>query len=1122
MSNKVILKRSSVAGKVPTTGSLDYGELALNYTDGKLYYKDVDNIIRSIGGGGGLQSIFRQTYVATAGESTFAINYTPPNVDVFVNGIHLKPNDYTATSGSTVNLAVACSAGDVVDLIGYVNVSIVDLQAEGLGLSYDDANTKFTLASSSSNDANTVVYRDANGGFYAGHVRATQLTINSNYSLPTTDGTANQFLKTDGSGNVTFATVSSSNVTEGTNLYYTDARVQAKLGSVSGHIVPDTNVAYDLGSSTYRFRDLYLSGSTINLGGTTFSRNASGDIEVKDPGTNALKNIKVKQLELDDDQADADNRTVIKKVNGVIKMMKVNRLTGAETSAEQVDLSSNTTSDLSEGTNLYFTASRARGSLSASDGITYNSTTGAFTLTDTGVTAGSYGSASAVPVLTVNANGQITSISTTAVAGVSGFSYTAGTNTFTITTSAGTTFAASGNLSSFNTGNLTEGSNLYYTDTRARAAISVSGGLLTYGSGVVGLTSEAIQDVVGAMVASNTESGISVTYNDVGNVLDFAVDTATIATRAYVDSSIQAVIDAAPAALDTLNELAAAINDDANYAATVTTALSNKADKTTTVTAGTGLTGGGTLGSSFTISHADTSNQVSVDNTGNTFIQDITLDGFGHITGISSATVVVGDGAMTVTAGTGLAGGGQLGTANQSTASSVTLSLAASGVTAGTYGSSTAIPVLVVDTYGRVTSASNTSITVGDGTLTVAGGSGLTGSGTFTANSTTNNTITLSHADTSSAVNLTASGRTYVTGLTFDTYGHVTGYTTGAETVVNTTYSQSAVTTAGGALLRLSGSDSTNDDIMFASGTNVTVAYTDANTITISANDTSVDWSEIQNKPDPVITLAGDLTGSVTLTDLASGTLTATIAANSVALGADTTGNYMVNVLAGTGITVSHTQGEGSTATVSVDSTIATKAYADAAATAVQTALLGGAGAAYDTLQEIKSLMDTADASLQTAINNLTIGNGIQTITAGAGMTGGGSFSANQTTNTSVTISHADTSAVANVTAATNTFISGITFDTYGHVQTISTASPSGFLTTSGKAADSELLDGVDSSGFCRYYEQSTNPGAVNNGSIWVNTATSKTYQRQVGVWVQIAPGNSGVPIFNESGTRVN
>lgn len=67
----------------------------------------------------------------------------------------------------------------------------------------------------------------------------------------------------------------------------------------------------------------------------------------------------------------------------------------------------------------------------------------------------------------------------------------------------------------------------------------------------------------------------------------------------------------------------------------------------------------------------------------------------------------------------------------------------------------------------------------------------------------------------------------------------------------------------------------------------------------------------------PTITLAGDLSGSVTLTDLANGTLTATIAADSVALGTDTTGDYVANVTAGAGLSGSAT-GEGSTPTLAV------------------------------------------------------------------------------------------------------------------------------------------------------------------------------------------------------------
>ena len=67
------------------------------------------------------------------------------------------------------------------------------------------------------------------------------------------------------------ATKSTTDVTEGTNLYYTDARVQTKLGDVSGHIIPDTNVTYDLGSAEKKFRDLYLSSGTLYLGDTSIS-----------------------------------------------------------------------------------------------------------------------------------------------------------------------------------------------------------------------------------------------------------------------------------------------------------------------------------------------------------------------------------------------------------------------------------------------------------------------------------------------------------------------------------------------------------------------------------------------------------------------------------------------------------------------------------------------------------------------------------------------------------------------------------------------------------------------------------------------------------------------------------
>ena len=55
---------------------------------------------------------------------------------------------------------------------------------------------------------------------------------------------------------------------------------------------------------------------------------------------------------------------------------------------------------------------------------------------------------------------------------------------------------------------------------------------------------------------------------------------------------------------------------------------------------------------------------------------------------------------------------------------------------------------------------------------------------------------------------------------------------------------------------------------------------------------------------DPVITLSGDVAGSATMTNLGDVTISTTIQANSVALGTDTTGNYIATVAAGEGIDV--------------------------------------------------------------------------------------------------------------------------------------------------------------------------------------------------------------------------
>jgi hypothetical protein len=75
-------------------------------------------------------------------------------------------------------------------------------------------------------------------------------------------------------------------------------------------------------------------------------------------------------------------------------------------------------------------------------------------------------------------------------------------------------------------------------------------------------------------VATLNSSG-QIPANQLGNA---TVDLTGYATETYVGTAVSNLVDAAPAALNTLNELAAALGDDANFAGSVTTALSNKAD----------------------------------------------------------------------------------------------------------------------------------------------------------------------------------------------------------------------------------------------------------------------------------------------------------------------------------------------------------------------------------------------------------------------------------------------------------------------------------------------------------------------------------------------------------------
>jgi len=88
----------------------------------------------------------------------------------------------------------------------------------------------------------------------------------------------------------------------------------------------------------------------------------------------------------------------------------------------------------------------------------------------------------------------------------------------------------------------------------------------------------ADEEVMDAIAQSLTAGyGITKEYNDSGNTITLSVNTSYIATQQYVTDSINALIDSAPNVLNTLKEIAIALNNDPSFAATMTTALAGKA-----------------------------------------------------------------------------------------------------------------------------------------------------------------------------------------------------------------------------------------------------------------------------------------------------------------------------------------------------------------------------------------------------------------------------------------------------------------------------------------------------------------------------------------------------------------
>ena len=198
-------------------------------------------------------------------------------------------------------------------------------------------------------------------------------------------------------------------------------------------------------------------------------------------------------------------------------------------------LSGINTGAVAEGSNLYYTdaraQTRARASISVTGGnLAYDSSTGVLQLTDNEIRDA------------ISAGGNLSYNNSTGV-----MSYTTPT---------------------------------MYTDADAQGAITVTDaggdGSLAYSGGTITYTGPSAAEVRAHLSAGNALSYSSGQFAVVAPTASGGTNTTALATTAFVQQEITTLIGGAPSTLNDLNELAAAINDDANYNTTLTTALATK------------------------------------------------------------------------------------------------------------------------------------------------------------------------------------------------------------------------------------------------------------------------------------------------------------------------------------------------------------------------------------------------------------------------------------------------------------------------------------------------------------------------------------------------------------------